>query len=54
MHDQYQRMLDRGMLKGKALVAISRKLLRLIFALAHNNTVYIGNYSEKHKYKYVA
>jgi len=54
MHDHYQRMLDRGMLKTKALIAISRKLLRLIFALARNNTVYIANYSEKHKYKSVA
>jgi len=33
MHKKYQQMLDRGMLKMKALVAISRKLLGLIFAI---------------------
>ena len=31
MHARYQQMLDRGMPKTKALIAISRKLLRLIF-----------------------
>ena len=32
-------MLARGMPKMKALVAISRKILRIIFALARDNTV---------------
>jgi len=48
MNEPYQKMLDRGMPKMKALVAISRKLLGLIFALARDNTVYEENYSNKH------
>ena len=33
-----------GMIKLKALVAISRKLLGLIFAIVRDNTLYIENY----------
>ena len=54
MHETYQRMLERGMLKMKALVAISRKLLGLIFAIVRDNTKYIEDYSEKHHYKLAA
>jgi hypothetical protein len=54
MHEPYQQMLDRGMPKIKALTAISRKLLRIIFALARDNTVYVENYSEIHNYKLAA
>ena len=54
MHATYQRMLDRGMLKMKALVAISRKLLGLIFAIVRDNTKYIEDYSEKHHYQLAA
>ena len=54
MHERYQKMLDRGMPKMKALIAISRKLLGLIFALARDNTVYVENYSNKHDYKLAA
>lgn len=54
MHEQYQQMLDRGMLKMKALIAISRKLLTLLFALARDNTVYVHNYSEIHHLKLAA
>ena len=46
MHDDYQKMLARGMPKIKALVAISRKLLRLVFALVRNRTVYVTNYNQ--------
>lgn len=46
MHDDYQKMLARGMPKVKALVAISRKLLRLVFALVRNRTVYVTNYNQ--------
>jgi len=46
MHEDYQKMLDRGMPKIKALVAISRKILRLVFALARDRTVYINNYNQ--------
>jgi transposase len=54
MHQTYQRMLERGMLKMKALVAISRKLLGLIFAIVRDNTKYIEDYSAKHHYKLAA
>ena len=47
MHEDYQKMLARGMPKIKALVAISRKLLRLVFALARDHTVYVNNYCQK-------
>lgn len=54
MHERYQEMLDRGMPKMKALVAISRKLLGLIFALARDNTVYEENYSNIHHFQLAA
>jgi transposase len=54
MHEPYQEMLNRGMGKTKALVAISRKLLRLIFALARDNTVYVENYSQIHQIQLAA
>lgn len=54
MHAKYHQMLDRGMPTIKALVAIARKLLGIIFALVRNNSVYIENYSEKHNYKLAA
>jgi len=54
MHELYQEMLDRGMPKMKALVAIARKLLGLIFALARDNTVYVENYSHRHHFKLAA
>lgn len=44
MHEWYQRALGRGMMKTKALVAVSRKLLGLIFALVRDHSVYIENY----------
>jgi transposase len=37
---QYQQYLDRGMLKTKALIAIARKLLRIIFAIVRDNSVF--------------
>jgi transposase len=54
MHAHYHQMLNKGMPKVKALVAISRKLLRLVFALARDNTMYIQNYDPTHKYKLAA
>jgi transposase len=46
MHERYQQMLVRGMPKTKALIAISRRLLRLVFALVRDNAVYIENFSK--------
>lgn len=54
MHAKYQKMLARGMLKMKALVAISRKLLGLIFAIVRDNTNYVENYSDNYHYKLAA
>jgi transposase len=48
MYEPYQKMLDRGTPKMKALIAISRKLLRIAFALARDDAVYIENYSKIH------
>lgn len=36
-HHDYQKHLDKGMLKNKAVIAISRKLLRIIFAMYRDN-----------------
>ncbi len=54
MHAKYQKMVNAGTPKIKALVAISRKLLRIIFALARDNAVYDENYNIKHEYKLAA
>ena len=54
MHEPYQRMLDRGMPKPKAVIAISRKLLRTIFALARDNSKYVKDYDQIRHYKLAA
>jgi transposase len=46
-HDYYTRLLDRGKVRKQALVAVSRKLLRLLFALTRDNTVYDRAYTLK-------
>lgn len=46
MHDKYLTMVNRGVPKVKAIVAISRKLLRIIFSLACNHTTYMENYDQ--------
>lgn len=54
MHGPYHQMLDRGMPKIKALTAISRKLLRIIFALTRDNTVYVENYNQQNYFQLAA
>ncbi len=54
MHDVYQRHLDQGMPKIKALVAIARKLLGIVFALVRNHSEYIENYSKGETLKLAA
>ena len=54
MHGKYHTMLDNGTPKIKALVAVARKLLRIIFALARDNTEYDEHYVRKHEYKLAA
>jgi len=46
LHETYQRHLDKGMKKIKALTAISRKLLGIIFALVRDSMNYIEDYKE--------
>jgi transposase len=54
MHTRYQKMLDHGTPKIKALIAISRKLLGIIFALARDNAQYEEDYDNKHAIKLAA
>lgn len=46
LHGWYRRALGRGMKKTKALVAVSRKLLGIIFALVRDHSVYVENYQK--------
>lgn len=54
MHAPYQRHLERGMPKIKALVAIARKLLRTLFALVRDHSLYVENYSQRETLKLAA
>lgn len=54
MHGAYQRHLDQGMPKIKALVAIARKLLGIVFALVRDHNEYIENYSKGESFKLAA
>jgi len=54
LHEPYQEMLCRGMPKIKALVAIARKLLRIVFALARDNTEYREDYCRNHHLRLAA
>lgn len=54
MHQQYHNMLDRGMPKVKAVVAISRRLLRIIYALVRDNTMFEVTHCSKTCLKKVA
>lgn len=46
MHEWYQRAMNRGMIKTKALVAVARKLLAIIFALVRDHSMYRENYMQ--------
>ncbi len=54
LNKQYLQHLDKGMPKIKALIAISRKLLSIIFALVRDHSVYINQYSNIHRLKEAA
>jgi transposase len=47
MHDYYQRLIGRGMKSIMALVAVSRKLLRIIFAIVRDDSEFIMNYESQ-------
>ena len=44
MHDYYTRLTDGGMKKMKALVAVSRKLLGIIYAIVRDDSEYMANF----------
>jgi transposase len=46
MHEWYQSACGRGMSGTKALVAVSRKILGILFALVRDHSEYVPNYSE--------
>jgi transposase len=54
MYLPYQRYIQRGMPKGKAVVAIARKLLRILFALIRDHTQFKENYSNLENLKLAA
>lgn len=54
LHKQYQHHLEKGMPKIKALIAISRKLLSIIFAVVRDHNVYIAEYSKTQQLKEAA
>jgi transposase len=54
MHACYQRHLEKGMSRTKALIAIARKLLRILFALVRDHRHYVENFSRKEDLKLAA
>jgi transposase len=44
LHDYYTRLTDGGMKRMKALVAVSRKLLGIIYAIVRDDSEYIANF----------
>ena len=49
MHEYYINLTGRGMKKVMALIAVARKLLRIIFAIVRNNSEYIADYAMTRK-----
>ena len=49
LHEYYQRLIGRGMKKIMALVAVSRKLLRIIFAIVRDDSEFILNHDSQRK-----
>ena len=45
MREHYQNYLQRGMPRMKALIAIARKLLRIIFAIVRDHSAFVIDYS---------
>ncbi len=49
MYDYYQRLIGRGMKSIMALVAVTRKLLRIIFAIVRDDSEFIVNHESQRK-----
>ena len=45
-HEDYQRHLAKGMKKTKALIAISRKLIRVLFAMVRDGKAFEPNHQQ--------
>jgi len=54
LHEYYQGCLERGMVKMKALIAVSRKLLGIMFALVRDHREYIEDYIVEQELKKAA
>lgn len=46
LHEWYQKAIGRGMHKMKAIIGVSRKLLRIIFALVRRHSNFIAGYQQ--------
>lgn len=46
MHERYQRHLQKGMHKMKALIAIARNILSIIFAVVRDHSTYVVDYNK--------
>lgn len=49
MHEYYANLTGRGMKKMMALIAVARKLLRIIFAIVRDNSEYMADYAMTRK-----
>ncbi len=54
MYEKYRAYLDRGMVKNKALIAIARKILGILFALVRDHREYMKGYINTANMKQVA
>lgn len=49
MQEYYSNLTGRGMKKMMALIAVARKLLRVIFAIVRDNSEYMADYAMTRK-----
>jgi len=49
MHDYYQKLIGRGMKRIMALVAVARKLLRIVFAMVRDQSEFIANPADQRR-----
>lgn len=54
LHAHYRQMVGRGMAKIKALIALCRKVLRIVFAIVRDNAVYVSNHQHRFSSKLAA
>jgi len=46
-HEYYQKKIENGMIKMKALISVSKKILKILFALARDEALYDNNYMKE-------